>query len=782
MHPADPVWIGGCGGVYFLAEPGELIVNIQKRDRNRGARTTELRAILVGPDRQVIDELRIPDAGEARGSGLGQPQGGRLHAKVERRGVYGLNISVSQDRYGEQIAWSFQSNCNRYVVETARGHKDARHVEPIVLLTPDRSGEVCFRPRRGAFQVEAAGIPQAMGPLALLDGEGHEIATLTVDNDGLAACSVPAGEHREHLPWRLHFPALQGTVQIDSVTQWESGDPFPDMACWTPEASAWFALDECRWMLTPYRRTVYAKPGQPGQVSFSLHNNAQHPETIRLELETVGAPWQASLSTEQVKLAPRRSTELTLDYRLPRDGDERACRITATPESQGAFSTYATLSVRPGKAPAADPLEIPLLLKPYEHENEQFGYFPAYPVTNQVNFDLENRPFVASGSMLSVRKGSQWIGRDLRDALRAGGHQGTPSVRVISGKVAFDRDNDVYLLGRVDDRTCLLHSRDGGTSFTATPLPGPERGSRSYDFEQYSGNNVPDGPPPILRFTRTSADPKRTWRRINDLELLLAEKVDASLQFAEPVMISKMCIGLSAHSGIPSTVVSRDDRVHVAWGEATDPEVKVLGLPAYVATYNRTTGELSQPALIGYGAPPNDIHNSPSIAIDSAGYLHVLGGTHGQPFPYARSLETNDAGAGWTETESVGENTRQTYIGFVCDENDTLHLVSRMWRYNTEPHPLSIHATLAYQRKPSGKPWEEPRVLIVAPFSEYSVFYHRLTIDRAGRLFLSYDCWSTHWFYRNDHRGDRRALMTSPDGGQTWKLVGNQDFDSGLQR
>ena len=131
---------------------------------------------------------------------------------------------------------------------------------------------------------------------------------------------------------------------------------------------------------------------------------------------------------------------------------------------------------------------------------------------------------------------------------------------------------------------------------------------------------------------------------------------------------------------------------------------------------------------------------------------------------------------------AVGENTRQTYIGFVCDKNDTLHLVSRMWRYGTEPHPLSIHATLAYQRKPSGKPWEEPRVLVVAPFSEYSIFYHRLTIDRAGRLYLSYDYWSTHWFYRNDHRGDRRALMTSPDGGQTWKLVRNEDFESELPR
>jgi uncharacterized protein YggE len=27
--------MGGNGGVYFLAEPGELVVDVQKRDRNR---------------------------------------------------------------------------------------------------------------------------------------------------------------------------------------------------------------------------------------------------------------------------------------------------------------------------------------------------------------------------------------------------------------------------------------------------------------------------------------------------------------------------------------------------------------------------------------------------------------------------------------------------------------------------------------------------------------------------------------------------------------------------
>jgi len=47
----------------------------------------------------------------------------------------------------------------------------------------------------------------------------------------------------------------------------------------------------------------------------------------------------------------------------------------------------------------------------------------------------------------------------------------------------------------------------------------------------------------------------------------------------------------------------------------------------------------------------------------------------------------------------------------------------------------------------------------------------RATIDRRGRLFLSYDYWSTYWFYRTDHRGSRRALLTSADGGETWSLA-----------
>jgi hypothetical protein len=240
---------------------------------------------------------------------------------------------------------------------------------------------------------------------------------------------------------------------------------------------------------------------------------------------------------------------------------------------------------------------------------------------------------------------------------------------------------------------------------------------------------------------------------------------------SEPILISSKCIGLASHSGIPSSAVSRGDKVHVVWAEATEPAEKVPGVPTFVVTYDRATGQLGQPALVGYGAPPNDIHNSPSITMDSQGYLHVLAGTHGRPFQYARSLKPNDASGGWTEAEPVGPDLSQTYIGFVCGPDDTLHLTYRLWHRNEQPHPRSHYASLAYSRKRPGQPWEAPRVLVVPPFSEYSVYYHRLTIDRQGRLFLSYDYWSTLWFYRNDHFGRRRSLLTSPDGGQTWQLV-----------
>ena len=766
--------IGGTGGVYFLASPGKLIVDVEKRDRNLRRRRTDLRAILFGPDRQVLQEATIPDDGRPPRSGAGPARRVRLSADVPRKGVYGLNVTVSQDRYGQEIIWGFRTNCPHYLIETSRGHKDERHMEPIVLLRPDREGDVCFLPRQGAFAMEVTGLPASADAPSVYDANEELIETLKVLANGKASHKFPAGVHREATPWRLHLPRQQATVHIDGVTRWERGEPCADLCYWSPDLRSFFPFHAHRWLLTPYSRTVYGQPGETREIAFQVHNNTRRAKTVRLALEfDAGAQWPVRLSSERVALGARGSAEVALAFTVPAEGSKHVCHLRATPADAPGFSTYSTLLVKRGVAPAAGKLDTPIVLTPYRHENEQFGYLPDYPVDSQVYFDGENRPFVRTRSGVGTLRDGRWSSVDLSEATTS--HKGA-AFGMRSTKIAFDRDGGLYLLATIGGRPALVHSADAAKTFAATPLEPRAGRSGTFEIEQFSGHNLPDGPPPVLRYKRTASDPRLRWRAVHDLELFLPRKAQGKLSWGRPTLISRRCIGLSAHSGIPSSIVSRGSRVHVAWAEATDPKETVPGVPTFVATYDRATGKLGEPVLVGHGPPPNDIHNSPCITMDSKGHLHVLVGTHGRTFKYARSLRPNDAHAGWTPAEDIGPGLRQTYVGLVCDRDDALHVVFRLWRHDPRRFPASSFAALSHMRKRPDGPWEQPRDLVVAPFSEYSIYYHRLTIDRTGRLFLSYDYWSTYWFYRIDHRGSRRALLMSRDGGDTWQLAATRDL------
>ena len=774
MIPAEfsPL-MGGCGGVYFLAEPGPLVVEVLKRDRNERAATTELRAILAGPDRRVLREAFIPDDGRAVGSGLGPPQAARLTAEVNRAGIYALNITVSADRYGENMFWAFRSSCPRYVVETARGHRDERHQEPIVLESPDMPGVVCFQPRPAAFTIEIEGQVEDPRRAEVYDAGGQLLATLEPDEDGIASWTAPAGDRGDASPWELRLPRARATIRIDGLTRWEPGEPGENMCVWSPAPGSWFPLVANRWPLTPYRQTVHGEPGTPGEVFFRAHNNARQERIFTIAAEFPSVAWAVEAAPSRLFLAPGEAVPVAVRYSVPAGEGPHLCHVRVTPIDAPAISTYSTLIVRPGEAPADGPLDMPIRLRAYEHENEQFGYLPDFPTEYQVYFDLRNRPVMRSGNGIAAWRDGTWTETAMSEAVTS--RHGLPeedAVGLTSTKIAFDAEGGMYLPAVCAGKNVLLHSRDGGRTFAAWAVPG-ERGH--VDIEQFSGHNVPEGPPPFVRFRRTARDPNLIWRSLNDLELFVPRRIEGRIEIGDPVLITRQCIGFSGHSGMPSAVVSRGGRVHVAWGEATDPAETVPGVPTFVATCDRATGGMSPPALIGYGPPANDGHNSPSITMDADGYLHVLIGTHGRPFQYARSLKPDDAGSGWTEPETAGADLRQTYIGFVCAPDGTLHVVFRLWR-SGEPFPNSHHATLACQRKRPGQPWEPPRILVSAPFSEYSIFYHRLTIDRIGRLFISYDAWSTHWFYRNDHVGHRRAMLMSPDGGETWKLAETRDL------
>jgi len=747
--------LGGCGGLYLYAEPGELWVEIEKSDRNRSDREIQLRVIFFGPDRTVLEEAYLPDDGQEKGSGAGPVQRIRFSTSVDRAGVYGVNITASNDRYGTEFIWGFTTNCPKYLVETSRGHKDERHQEPIVLYNGEASGEVCFRPRSGPIQIDLSGQPARAIPVTLVDGAGHPIAEAVPGVDGNVQFAIGPEHPRDAIPWRLKLPAYQGVVEIDGVTRWDKGDGrYQDLSIWTPNAESWFPLHENRWLITPYAQRRDVKPGESGTVHFELYNNSDARKNVRLSLER-GAT-EASLSADVLTLAPGASEGVDLNFKAPQNGSDAEVHLVASTDGH---TTYATLQLRARSGATLEALELPLVLRPYRHENEQFGSAPEYPVTNQVYFDHNNSPVVTSVASVVPYRDGAWHETNL-ETLR-------------STKVAFDPENDLYLLQMQGGTPALAHSRDGGATFNSYPIPG----SANMDLEQFSGHNSPEGPPPFIRCTLTEKDPNHIWRRVNALDLFLPEKhADGTITIGEPVRVSEKCIGLSSHSGIPSSIVSRGNKVHVVWAEATDPAETVPGVPTFVATYDRSTNTLSQPALVGYGPPANDVHNTPSITMDSQGYLHVLVGTHGRTFLYVRSQAPNDASSGWTDPEPLGPGLRQTYVGFVCDQNDTLHVVFRLWNVDTEFFPAGTYASLSYMRKAPGKPWTKARPLVVSAFSEYSVFYHRLTIDRVGELYLSYDYWSTYWFYRTDRRETRRALMTSRDGGELWKLAGIADL------
>ena len=755
--------IGGCGGVYFLAEPGEFWVELEKQDRNVRGRKTHVRAILFGPDRAVLQEKTLAHSGMNKGEGLGPVQRVRFSLTVPRTGVYGLSITTSEDRLGEDISWGIKTNCPRYLVETSRGHKDERHQEPLVLRDGDGPGAVCFLPRTGEFTLEGNGF--APGELRLADGAGKEQALITVGKDGRLLHKVPAEIDRGAVPWKLEMPYYQGWLMIDGVTRWNKTDGnYTNLSLWTPKVTSWFPFHQNRWLITPYKQRIDVAPGSTGVATVEIHNNAPVARTVDLTVEFPGSDtWPATLSTHTVQLQPNQTAEVALRYVVPESGDKWPCHVRATPRDGSGFSTYVTVDLRRDRGQSTEARPLPMVLRPYAHENAQFGYRANYPLDGEVYFDIENEPVISARNEVDVFRDGNWK----RTRLVHGDAGAATPFSPVTSKVAFDRDNDRYVIATQDGRPVLLHGKADG-DWKSYPIPG----NGEFDIEQFSGHNTPQGPPPFVRITRTASDPKVRWRRVNDLALFLPEKDrDGSIRIGEPVMLSNKCIGLSSHSGIPSTIVSRDSKVHVAWGEATDPEEKVPGVPTYVATIDRETGMVGEPTLVGYGPPANDVHNTPCITMDSQGYLHVLIGTHARTFKYSHSIRTNDSSGGWTPAADIGPGLRQTYVGLVCDPEDTLHLVFRHRRADTDYFPASWYMTLASMTKPAGGVWSEPQTLVVAPFSEYSIFYHRLTIDRKGALFLSYDYWSTYWFYRTDRRESRRVLITRPTSEDTWKLV-----------
>ena len=409
------------------------------------------------------------------------------------------------------------------------------------------------------------------------------------------------------------------------------------------------------------------------------------------------------------------------------------------------------------------PFQIPPAGKP-----EQLVGALKYECGSALAFDTRNRPYMfhsrepeSFGYILTLR-GGKWVRRSYVDALRkAIPKLGKPKWQQhAGGTMVIDDADALYAVlsveeeGRKGRAVVLLYSPDLGKSFQVYRLPG------TAFLEIPAGHNRTDRPPAIgvLRFRKEY--PTR-WTRYNVLSVLFPEKEGDGLLLGEPVEVTEDCFGISNHSGGYSFAATTGKKTHVVYAEI--PKKPRSGNPTFVATIDHEARKVVAKQFL-VNAPPSiaDVHSTPVVAVDSRGHLHVVTGAHGQSFLYLRSRKPDDVAGGWTKPAAVGRG--QTYATLICDKNDVLHTVYR------------IHPRLHCQHKAAaaGK-WSAARVLVNPPPGHrgYSIFYHRLFIDRAGALYLSFTFWET----RTKNKGHYpRALAVSEDGGVTWRLATAASF------
>ncbi|MFW6437558.1 MAG: BNR-4 repeat-containing protein, partial [Armatimonadota bacterium] len=416
----------------------------------------------------------------------------------------------------------------------------------------------------------------------------------------------------------------------------------------------------------------------------------------------------------------------------------------------------------------------------------------------EVYFDLDNRPYIRHrtehkypANFVQTFEAGEWVERSFIPALE----EAFPSFRgfymgggSLAAKWAFDGQNGAYTTAsmlRTDEprANVMVFTPDAGETFSAHEFPGT-----AHDIEQFTGHNALPHPPPVLSYEQTASH-EATYCSYHNLWLYTPERTGDTVEMGEPVLVSDRCLGSCQHSGGPASSVTRDGKTHVVWGEVTEEDVP--GVPTYIATYDHETGELGEPVFMAYAPPINDVHNVPAVTMDSEGYIHVVTGAHGDNFKYRQSREPNDVYSGWTEAvnvldagrveEGTDEDGRgaQTYCSLVCDQDDNLHIAFRQWRAGVDPyHGGNLYAALSVQTKPKDGEWGPARPLVVPVVDGYSIYYHKLTCDRAGNLYLSYSYWTSHHTYQPDfpEHFHNRAVIVSKDQGQTWKLAQTEDF------
>ncbi|MEW5896562.1 MAG: DUF4215 domain-containing protein [Nanoarchaeota archaeon] len=338
-------------------------------------------------------------------------------------------------------------------------------------------------------------------------------------------------------------------------------------------------------------------------------------------------------------------------------------------------------------------------------------------------------------------------------------------------RVVFDNSGDAYTILHTGmasniDLHMLLHSRDHGYTWEVYPIPKTESGCDAR-LEHQDGYNNLENPPGILVYCHF-VDPQTKKVKSILTYLDIDKKQDGTLKLEEVKIVDDAYLGVGS-SSFPNYMVTSGELTHFVYTAGNFEQNKkkpeydlgVNQMPdfvrTYAKTYNHNTKKLSGPVFLGNSPMSTmpkeswvpDDHEYPGICIDSKGILHVIIGAHGRQFRYTYSVKPNDISK-WTEPVGIGEPDKgeYTYVEMACDSKDTIHVIARS-------SGITNNYKLVYMQKKSGQDWttfstseEVPgeknydtlkhRTLLFPWHRYYGNWYHKLNLDRKGRLFVNY--------------------------------------------
>jgi hypothetical protein len=397
-------------------------------------------------------------------------------------------------------------------------------------------------------------------------------------------------------------------------------------------------------------------------------------------------------------------------------------------------------------------------------------------------------------------------------------------------QIVFDWDDNAYTVLKAkmcnsgSESLVMLRSGswgDVGTWQAIVVQPGAD--AYAFAMERPYSNEPLDGPPAVLTWTQTGQYglcgniTTESWMGAYGILNLIKPKLEAGgLSLLPTVQLSTQALSFGAHSGGGTQVLTHAGRVYAAWTEADSVTTPFYLCPT-ASKVMATTYDVSPSALVhfrtqraSWSRPTNDGHNVPAILMDSSGHLHVMAGAHNCTFRHtqveaARTIPASDnigsPADGWADDEGTVSGAfgyecgdpdgvaQQTYVGFVRDREDRLHLA---YRQNEAPAGGgNKRLFLNYQYKDPGGSWSAQKQLVQPPHTNYSVYYHQLTIDRYGNLYLLFSPYTDHntsdpgefgdWFEAPVSKYKYGTMFMSKNRGVTWEWASTNDIDQATQ-